>query len=163
MLRGCASDGKASQGHWEQDPGIDGGEPGQALPLPDEPLPGCTGACIAPSGRAEKEQQQGEHVSRPLAPGSSPLPTTCRQEEPVPACVIWQCGSGHGCVCRIHRHLCCLYLEVVGQQEWLLLVATLHLSDFVHSSWMKLCPALAPCLTQAIGKRCPRFTHACPY
>lgn len=71
---------------------------------------------------------------RRAAPGSSALPTACRQEEPIAACVIQQHGSGHGWVCRKDRHLYCLYPEVAGQQEWLLIAATLPLSDFAHSS-----------------------------
>jgi len=78
------------------------------------------------------------------APGSSPLPTARRQEEPIPACMTWQRGARHGYGCRSHRHLCCLYPEVAGQQEQLPVAATLPLSDFAYSSWMNLCPASAP-------------------
>lgn len=98
---------------------------------------------LSPLERAEKEQQRGETPHR-VAAGSSPLPTAYRQEEPIPACAMWQCEAGYGCVCRSHRHLCGLYPEVAGQQEQLPVVALLPLSDSVQSSWMKPCPAPAP-------------------
>lgn len=93
------------------------------------PAGGGPGAGIALSGRSGKEQQQGEHTL-----GNTSL--TCDLGA----------GAGHGCVCRNHHPLYCLYPEVTGQQEPLPVTATLPLPEFDHTCWMRLClaPASAP-------------------